>query len=108
MATKSKRRSWAEIRSAELLQHPDVYAAYETMKQAVKAGERPDPDRPLITIYSLADLPAFTSEAEEHEFWGTHSIADELWDQLPTVPDDELPPPRPRKRSAAGREVSDG
>jgi hypothetical protein len=78
------------------------------MKQAVNAGGRPDPDRPLITIHSLDDLPAFAGEAEEHEFWGTHSIADELWDQLPVAPDDDLPPPRPRKRPAAGREVSDG
>jgi hypothetical protein len=107
MATKSKRRPWAEVREAELLQHPDVYAAYEAMKQAVKAGGMPDPDRPLITVHSLEGLPTFAGESEEHEFWGTYSIADEMWDQVPAVPDDELPPPRPRRQSAAGREVSD-
>ena len=73
----------------------------------VDRSQLTDPDRPLIIIHNLDDLPAFAGEAEEHEFWGTHSIADELWDQLPAVPDDELPPPRPRRRSAAGREVSD-
>ncbi len=80
------------------------------MKRTVRHSidhQRRTPGQSMIPVRSLDEIPSFRDECEEHEFWSTHSIADELWDQLPTVPDDELPPPRPRRRSAAGREVSD-
>jgi predicted DNA binding CopG/RHH family protein len=32
-------------------------------------------------LKSLDEIPAFESEAEEAEFWSTHSLAD-IWDQL--------------------------
>jgi len=52
----------------------------------------------MISIHSIDEIPAFTSEAEEAEFWATHQIGDDLWGQLPTVPEDDLPPVRPRTR----------
>ena len=58
---------------------------------------------PMPIVRSLDEIPAFASEAEEADFWGTHALSEELWDRLPAVPDDELPPPRPRTRSIAIR-----
>ena len=55
-----------------------------------------DEQDPYIVIHSLDEIPDFASEKEEAEFWDTHELSDELWDQLPRVPEDELPPPRPR------------
>jgi predicted DNA binding CopG/RHH family protein len=48
----------------------------------------------ITTIHSQDEIPTFASEEEEHRFWQHHEIADELWDQMPTVPDEELPRPR--------------
>lgn len=45
-------------------------------------------------IHSMDEIPAFASEHEEHLFWQTHTIADELWNTMPTVPAQELPQPR--------------
>ena len=42
----------------------------------------------------MDEIPAFVSEDEEHLFWQTHEIADELWDALPPVSEEELPRPR--------------
>jgi hypothetical protein len=53
---------------------------------------------PMITIHSVDEIPTFDSEAGEAAFWTTHEIGDDLWEQLPVVPDDELPPARPRTR----------
>ena len=49
-----------------------------------------DPNRPRIVIHSLDEIPAFTNECEEVEFWDTHEMSDELWDSLPAIPDEEL------------------
>ena len=40
--------------------------------------------RPLRYLKSLDEIPRFKNEAEEAEFWGTHSLAD-IWDQLEPV-----------------------
>jgi predicted DNA binding CopG/RHH family protein len=53
---------------------------------------------PMTTVHSQEEIPAFASEAEEAAFWATHELADNLWDRLPRVPDEELPPARPRTR----------
>lgn len=51
--------------------------------------------RPAMTsIQSVHEIPAFSTEDEEQRFWETHEIADELWDQMPPVPEEELPRPR--------------
>jgi predicted DNA binding CopG/RHH family protein len=57
---------------------------------------RPAPK--MTTLHSLEEIPAFATESEEAAFWATHEIADELWDELPAVSDDQLPPARPRTR----------
>ncbi len=49
---------------------------------------------PMTLLRSLDQIPAFASEDEEHRFWQTHELADELWDALPAVAEEELPRPR--------------
>ncbi|MCC6959719.1 MAG: hypothetical protein IT301_07725 [Dehalococcoidia bacterium] len=46
----------------------------------------------LIEIQSWDEMPAFKDEAEEAEWWATHSLGEELWDAFPAT-DDGLPPP---------------
>ena len=48
----------------------------------------------MTPIHSIDEIPAFVSEDEEHRFWQTHELAEELWDKLPAVPEEELPRPR--------------
>ena len=55
-----------------------------------------DEQRRYLVIHSLDEIPDFANEKEEVAFWDTHELSDELWDELPPVPEDELPPPRPR------------
>lgn len=52
-------------------------------------------DNALI-VREIEDIPEFTSEAEESEYWQNHTFSEPLWDQRPITPDNELPPPRPR------------
>lgn len=52
----------------------------------------------LKAVNDLSEIPQFTSEAEEHEFWSTHSVGDKLWDQAEPFGPDELPPPRPETK----------
>ncbi len=47
----------------------------------------------LITVHSLDDIPDFTTEAEEADFWGTHTLSDELLERASHVEDPLLPPP---------------
>jgi hypothetical protein len=49
----------------------------------------------LITIHRLDEIPSFGNEAEEHAFWATHELSDDLWDQSEPLEPGELPPPRP-------------
>ena len=44
----------------------------------------------LIPIYSLDEIPAFSSEDEERDWWDTHEFSDELWDSLPHERDPDL------------------
>lgn len=44
-------------------------------------------------LKSLDEIPHFKNEAEEAEFWATHSLAD-LWDQLERVEIEVLPKAR--------------
>jgi hypothetical protein len=53
------------------------------------------PKRDLTRISHVAEIPEFTDEAEEHSFWATHELSDELWDRAEPLGPDELPPPRP-------------
>jgi hypothetical protein len=48
----------------------------------------------MQVLHSLQDIPAFANEDEEDEFWSTHALGEELWDEMKPVPEGELPPPR--------------
>ena len=61
------------------------------------------PQKTMTIVRSLDEIPPFASEAEESAYWQTHALSEELWNTLPSVPEDELPPPRPRTRSIAVR-----
>ncbi len=57
----------------------------------------------LTPINSFDGVPAFRSEEEEQQFWSTHSLGDAILAQMGPLPDDVLPPPRPRTRPLAVR-----
>jgi uncharacterized protein (DUF4415 family) len=51
----------------------------------------------LKTIKSWEEVPEFKSEREVHEFWGSHSLSEELLETFePRSERDNLPPPRER------------
>ena len=54
--------------------------------------------RKMREIQSLDEIPSFKTEAEEAEFWATHSLGEKLLDQMEPIPEGELPPPRPRTK----------
>lgn len=58
-------------------------------------------------IHSSDDIPTFADEDEERAFWATHEVSDELAEAAEPIPDDELPPPRPRSRTITLRIESD-
>ena len=66
-------------------------------------ADRPERDEDgFIVIYSPADIPAFSSEADEARFWDTHSWSDDLLDGAAKGPrDPDLPPPRTRGKKQA-------
>jgi hypothetical protein len=90
------RPNWPELKRRELEQHPEVFAAYEDFKRAVKSGQRVSPERPFILVRRPEELPSFASEDEEHEYWGVHEMGDGFFEQVESDADAELPPPRPR------------
>ena len=57
----------------------------------------------LKEINSPGEIPEFQSEAEEAEFWATHSLGEGMLERMGPVPEGELPPPRPRTRPVAVR-----
>lgn len=46
-----------------------------------------------LIIHDPSEIPQNMTEVEEHEFWKTHSLSEELI-ETSIVEDDELPPPR--------------
>jgi hypothetical protein len=46
----------------------------------------------MTVINSLDEVPDFSSEDDEREFWATHTLSDALWNSLPktTLEDDDL------------------
>lgn len=57
----------------------------------------------MIEIHRLEDVPEFASEAEEREFWDTHSFSEELLEQLREPEPDWMPPVQPRTKPLAVR-----
>jgi hypothetical protein len=53
-------------------------------------------------IQSFEEVPSFATEAEEAEYWATHSLGQSALDQMEPLPDDLLPT-RPRTRPVAVR-----
>jgi hypothetical protein len=51
----------------------------------------------LIPVNSPAEIPEFATEAEEHQFWKTHSFGPGMYEHVEPDPLlDELLPARPR------------
>lgn len=48
----------------------------------------------MLVIYRLEEIPAFASEAKEHDFWATHELSDALWNQAEPLETAAVPPPR--------------
>ena len=68
----------------------------------------------MKTIKSWDEVPEFQNEHEEHEFWGSHSLSEELLETFePRSERSNLPPPRertitrPRKGSVSVRMEND-
>jgi CopG antitoxin of type II toxin-antitoxin system len=55
-------------------------------------------DKRMTPVERREDIPAFTNEEEEHQYWATHEIAGALLAQMAPMNDDFLPPVRPRTR----------
>ena len=49
---------------------------------------------PLVSIHSRDEIPAFATEAEEAEFWSTHSFGPELLAEFTSPAAEEAPPTR--------------
>lgn len=61
-------------------------------------------DEGFTIVQDMKDIPQGMSEAEEAEFWSTHSFSDSLLEQMRSVPEegDEMFPPA-RARSISKR-----
>jgi macrodomain Ter protein organizer (MatP/YcbG family) len=59
--------------------------------------------RKLTEIHSWDEVPDFASEAEEAEFWSTHSLGEALLDQMEPIPESELSPDIRRTRPVSVR-----
>ena len=58
---------------------------------------------PMEMVRRLADIPDFPSEDEEHAFWSTHELGEELLNVAQPLIRDGLPPPRGRTKNVAVR-----
>jgi hypothetical protein len=54
-------------------------------------------------VDSWDEVPDFTSEEEEAQYWATHGLGAKVLTQAGPVPEGELPPSRPRTRPVAIR-----
>lgn len=86
-----------------------------TARDATETEKRPPPAREVSmpeanqrvetfeTVRQLVDIPDFQSEDEEHAFWSTHQLGEELLNATQPLARDLLPPPRERTRNVAVR-----
>jgi hypothetical protein len=58
-------------------------------------------------VQSPEEIPQFANEAEEAEFWATHSLSEEFLTKMEPLPEDVLPPTRPRTQPISLRLDSD-
>lgn len=47
-------------------------------------------------IRDLSDVPDFSTEKDAREFWDTHEITEEYLESTGPVPEEDMPPARPR------------
>lgn len=55
--------------------------------------------RRMNIVRSRDEIPVFQSEDEEHVFWSTHALSDEVLAQAEPLPEGLLPPPRAEGQS---------
>ena len=55
------------------------------------------------TVHRLADIPDLQTGAEEHAFWSTHELGEELLNAAQPLAREVLPPPRKRTTNLAVR-----
>lgn len=48
----------------------------------------------MLEISEFDEIPVFTNEFEEAEFWANHCLSDELLAQMKPIDEKILPPPR--------------
>lgn len=51
-------------------------------------------------IQSLDEIPEFKSEAQEAEFWATHSLGEEVLEKMESMPEGILPPSRTNSKNS--------
>lgn len=54
-------------------------------------------------VQQLTDIPDFQSDEEEHAFWSSHELAEDLLNAAQPLARDVLPPPRKRTKDVAVR-----
>lgn len=52
-----------------------------------------------IVVHGWDDVPEFADECEEQEFWSTHEMGDEFFENVEPDAHAELPPPRARRNT---------
>jgi len=58
-------------------------------------------------VQSPEEIPQFANEAEEAEFWATHALSEAFLAKMEPLPEDVLPPARPRTQPISLRLDSD-
>src|SRR5215208_4057968 len=61
----------------------------------------------MKVVQSSEEIPQFANEAEEAEFWATHSLSEAFLAKMDPLPEDVLPPARPRTQPISLRLDSD-
>lgn len=55
-------------------------------------------ERKITPLNDPSEVPENMTEEEEREFWDTHGVTEEFLNKAGPVPEDELPPVRPRTK----------
>ena len=58
-------------------------------------------------VHSPEEIPQFANEAEEAEFWATHALSEAFLAKMEPLPEEVLPPARPRTQPISLRLDSD-
>lgn len=55
-------------------------------------------EKKITPLEDPSEVPEDMTEEEERKFWDTHGVTEEFLEKTEPVPEDELPPVRPRTR----------